>query len=131
MRAILKKIMLNTGWTKVDLGGYNDFYLIAEKCKGKSRSDTIDKIGVKKIKFEIGIDSFSNNKPLTINYITLNFDDISSSDIKTNEVTALVKVLNYPTVFYMRPIEIIMDDSSLIKEGKSSIKVGINPAKLN
>ena len=123
--------MLNTNWVKVNLGKYDDFYLFAEKSGKKHRSDTILTNRVRKIKFEVGVESFSKRKMLTTNYITLNFSDLSSSDLKLNEMTAIVKVLNYPTKFFIRPIEIIMDDNAIVKEGKTSIKVGINPAKLN
>lgn len=131
MKALYKKILLNTDWKKVDLGKFDDFYIIAQKAKKDSRSDIIKKDDVRKIKFEVGVDSFTKKKPLTINYITLNFNDVSSSDVVTNDLTAIAKVLNYPSVFYIRPIEIIDKNNNVIKEGKTSIKIGINALRLN
>lgn len=80
MKKILDKIELNCNWTKISLGIFTDFYIVAERCKKSSKSDTIDKDTVKKIRFEIGVDGLSSNKPLTINYITLDFSNMSSSD---------------------------------------------------
>ena len=131
MKTIFKKVSLNTGWVKVDLGKFDDFYLVAQRCKKGAKSDTISKDDVKKIKFEIGVDSLTKNKPLTVNYIVVNFADISSSDLETNNLTALAKALNYPKVFYIKPIEIVDNGNNTIKEGKTSIKVGINPMRLN
>lgn len=131
MKTIFKKINLNTDWQKISLGKVNDFYIFAQRGKKDSKSDTIPKDSVVKIIFEVGIDSFSKKRPLTVNYITLNFNDISSSDEATNKITALLKVLHYPSKFYIRPIEIVDTQNTLKTEGKTSIRVGINALKLN
>jgi hypothetical protein len=132
MEKVFKKIQLNDEWVEVSLGMFNDFYIIAERCKKSSKSDTVDKDNVKKIRFEIGMDSLSKKKPLTINYLTLDFSSMSSSDEETNNKTALLKVLNYPSKFYIKPIELTLADNNLtVKEGKTSIEVGINALKLN
>lgn len=131
MKTIFKKVNLNTDWIKVDLGKFDDFYIIGQRAKKSSKSDTVNKDNVKKIKFEVGVDSFNKKQPLTINYITLNFSDVSSSDVNTNNLTAIAKVLNYPSKFYMKPVEIVCNDNAVVKEGKTSIKIGINALKLN
>ena len=130
IKTVYKKIKLNGDWTKVNLGKANDFYLIAQRAKKDSKKNAVKKDEVKKIKFEVGIKSFSKNSILTINYITLNFSDLSSSDSSTNELTAMVKVLNYPNEFYIRPIEVCDVNNNIVKEGKTSILVGINALKL-
>lgn len=121
---------MNGEWTKVNLKNKNDFYLIAQRAKKDAKKNAVKKDEVKRIKFEVGIRSFGKKNILTINYITLNFNDISSSDSATNELTAMVKVVNYPSEFYIRPVEICDINNNIISEGKTSILVGINAMQL-
>ena len=127
-----KKINLNTGWTKVELSkGVNDFYIVAQKYKKGSKSDTILKDDVKRIRFEVAIDGIAKKTYLTTNYITVDFDVFSSSDTNTNKNTAIVKVLHYPSKFYIKPIEITGADGNVKQEGKTTISVGINSLRLS
>ena len=129
-KTIFKKINLNTDWIEVSLNKFNDFYLIAQRDKKGHRSDTISKDDVQRVRFEIGVRGFGKSI-LTIDYKTLNFGDFSSSDAETNSNTAVLKVLNYPSKFFIRPIEIIDVNNVSKKEGKTSIKVGVYALKLN
>jgi hypothetical protein len=127
-----KKINLNTGWTKVELSkGVNDFYIVAQKYKKGSKSDTILKDDVKRIRFEVAIDGIAKKTYLTTNYITVDFDMFSSSDTNINTNTAIVKVLHYPSKFYIKPIEITDASGNVKKEGKTTISVGINSLRLS
>lgn len=128
IQKIMKKVNLNSGWTKVNLGKFTDFYLIGKKEK-KNKSDTIDSTVVQKVRFEIGVDSGIKNKPLTINYINLNFNDITSSDVDLNAITAMTKQVKYPSEFYIKPVE-FWDGKNVVKEGKTSISVTVNALNL-
>ena len=129
LKKIFKTIDLNGKWTKVSLQKYNDFYLTAIKADKEAKTDTLAKECVQKIRFEVAIESGKKGKPFTINYVTLNFNDISSSDVEVNKVTALTKVMNYPQTFYIRPID-MTGERSTVTEGKTSIAVYLNEAKL-
>ena len=122
-------IELRSDWAKVDLGSLNSFYLIGIK-ESKGVTDTIDPKDVKRLGFEVGIESGISNKYLTIGYITLNFDEITSSDDELNKSTAMTRCLNYPSVFYIRPIEIYTDKDRFIS-GTTNIDININSVKLN
>ena len=129
-KKILKNIDLNSKWTKVNLKKYNDFYLIGlKKDKINKKKDTLDKDCVKKIRFEVAIASGKKNKYLTINYITLNFADMSSSDTELNNISALTKVVNYPSKFFIRAID-MTGESSTVNEGRCSIEVYLNEMRL-
>ena len=96
-KKVLSNITLDGSWTKVDLKKYNDFYLIGvKKDKVNKKKDTLNKDCVKKIRFEVAIASGKKNKYLTVNYLTLNFNDMTSSDAELNTITALTKVMNFP-----------------------------------
>ena len=129
-RKVLNNITLDGSWKKVNLKKYNDFYLIAlKKDKMNLKKDTLNKECVKKIRFEIAIASGKKNKYLTTNYLTLNFNDMTSSDASLNNITALAKVLNFPSTFYIRPID-ITGETSTVTEGRCSIEVYINEMRL-
>lgn len=129
-KRILKAIELNSDWTKVDLKKFNDFYLIGlKKSKINKRKDTLDKDCVKKIRFEIAIPSGKKNKYLTINYLTLNFSDLSSSDLELNNISAITKVTNYPSTFFIKAID-MTGESSVVTEGRCSIEVFLNETRI-
>lgn len=129
-KKILKNINLDNSWTKVNLKKYNDFYLIGlKKDKINKKKDTLDKDCVKKIRFEVAIDSGKKNKYLTVNYITLNFTDLSSSDNQLNSISALTRVTNYPSTFYIRPVD-ITGETSTVNEGRCSIEIYLNEMRL-
>lgn len=129
MKKIFKSIKLNDSWKKVTLKKYNDFYLVAIKKGKDSKKDTLQKDCVRKIRFEVAVDSGKKGKYLTTNYITLNFNDLSSSDADFNKVTAITKVLNYPSTFYIKAID-MTGETSTATEGKTSIEIFVNELRL-
>ena len=129
VKKIFKNIDLNGKWTKVSLSKYNDFYLTAVKADKASKKDTLDKTCVQKIRFEVAIESGVKGKPFTVNYLTLNFNDISSSDVDLNRLTALTKVMNYPSTFYIRPID-MTGERSVVTEGRTSVSIYLNELRL-
>lgn len=129
-KRVLKNINLDGKWTKVNLKKYNDFYLIGlKKDKINKRKDTLDKECVKKIRFEVAIASGKKDKYLTVNYVTLNFADTSSSDAELNNISALTKVTNYPSKFFIRAVD-MTGESSTVNEGRCSIEVYLNEMRL-
>lgn len=129
-KKVLKNINLNGEWTKINLKKYNDFYLIGiKKDKINKKKDTLDKDCVKKIRFEVAIASGKKDKYLTVNYMTLNFSDTSSSDSELNNISALTKVTNYPSTFFIRAVD-MTGESSIVNEGRCSIEVYINEMRL-
>lgn len=129
MTKIFKKITLNGDWKKVTLKKYNDFYLMAVKADKNAKKDTLNKDCVKKIRFEVAVDSGKKGKYMTVNYITLNFSDLSSSDTEFNMVSAITKVLNYPSTFYIKAID-MTGEASTVTEGRTSISVYLNELRL-
>lgn len=129
MKKIFNKVTLNDGWKKVTLKKYNDFYLMAVKANKAGKKDTLDKDCVRKIRFEIAVDSGKKGKYMTINYVTLNFNDLSSSDATFNKISAVTKVLNYPSTFYIKAVDMTGDTSTVI-EGTTSIEVFVNELRL-
>lgn len=121
-------------WTKVDLGDLNSFYLIGVK-EAKGTTDTIDPKDVKRISFEAGVESGISGAEgeesyLNIGYLTLNFEEFTSSDPLLNKVTAMTRYLNFPSVFYIRPTE-IFTDTQKFTVGLTTIGININVVKLN
>lgn len=121
-------INLGSDWAKVDLGDLNSFYLIGIK-ESKGETDTIDPKDVKRLSFEVGIESGITNKYLTIGYLTLNFDEITSSDAELNKITAMARYIGYPSTFYIRPTE-ICTDKERFTEGICTLSININSVKL-
>lgn len=129
VKKIMKNVCLNDGWTKVDLGKFTDFYMIAKKGSKKKKSDTIEASLIHRVRFEVGIASGIKNKPLTISYITLNFNDVTSTDLDINNITAMVKHTKFPSVFYIKPVE-FWDGKNIIKEGKTSMDITVTALAL-
>lgn len=123
--ALSTTIVLGSDWHKVSLGSEHSFYLAAVK-EQKGSNDTIDPQKVKRISFELGVD-MGVTKPLSIGFLTLNFDDVTSSDIEVNKITAMIKGVGYPTDFQIRPTQIYTDDNVCHKEGTTSIGVNLLP----
>lgn len=124
---IYGNINFNNVWTKVTLT-HNNFYLIAIK-EEKYETDVIDSQDAKNLTFEIGIDSGINDSPLTIQYVTVYFEDITSGDNELNKITGFTRIVNFPKVFYIRPVS-INDGSKNITDGEVSISVNINEVDL-
>jgi hypothetical protein len=129
MKKIFKEVALNKGWKKVNLRKYNDFYLTAVKKDEMGKEDTLNKDCVKRIRFEVAMSSGKKGKYLTFNYITLNFNDITSSDSEVNKITAATKALNYPSTFYIRAID-MTGEFSTVTEGNAAIEVYVNELRL-
>ena len=128
VKNILSRIRLNNNWVAVDMGSFNDCYIIAVK-EDAGKKDTINPETIKIITFEIGIDSGIKNKPITISRFSLNFNEITSSDEMLNKVTAFTRLLNIPNSFYLRPIS-IDDGIKTISKGEVAIAININPVNL-
>lgn len=128
-KKVLKSINLDGTWTKINLKKFNDFYLIGLKKAKNNKKDTLDKDCVKKIRFEVAIASGKKNKYLTINYLTLNFADLSSSDVELNTISAITRVLNYPSSFYIKAVD-MTGETSVVNEGRCSIEVFVNEMRL-
>ena len=121
IQEILSKISLDKQWSKVDLGVSNTFYMIAVR-KAMDKKDVLDPMKVDRVYFEVGIDSGVKNKPITIDHICLDFNDQSSD----NNITAFMSKHNYLKEFYIRPVRLVLKDSSSVVEGKCNITININ-----
>ena len=97
---------------EVNLKGANDFYLI---------SITKDK-NIKSVVFEVAIDSGVKGKPLQLPNIKLELDG-------KNEVSG-VRVLNHPSEFYIRPVQVTYEDGHDKACGKFDIEVNLNAQDL-
>ena len=126
---VFKRLVLGK-WEKVDLKNINSFYLIGIKNKSHKK-DIVDSAKVKKIKFELAVDTGVKNKYITVGYLNLNFDDTSSSDIELNKSTGYVRYINGPSKFFIRANDIIDASNVTYKEGKAAITININPQSLN
>ncbi len=125
---IISRVILNNKWQEVNIGDNNNFYLIAIKDK-KSKNDTVDPQTIKFITFEIGIDSGIKNQPLTIQYITLNFNDLTSNNNELNKITAFGRYNGLPSKFYIK-ITSLDDGLKKIEKGETSISININTMKI-
>lgn len=129
MKRIFKTVNLNKEWKKVTLKKHNDFYLTAIKSEKNGKKDNLNKDCVKRIRFEIAVEGGKKDSYMTINYLTLNFNDFSSSNAEFNAISAITKAVNFPSTFYIRAID-MTGESSTVTEGITSIEVYINELKL-
>lgn len=123
--ALSSTVVLGSDWHSVSLSSKHSFYLAAIK-ETKGTADTIDPEKVKRISFELGVD-VGASEPLSIGFLTLNFDDFTSANHELNKITAMIKVIGYPTEFKIRPSQIYTDDNTCHKEGTTSISVNLLP----
>lgn len=127
---IIDNVTLDGNWHSVSLGSdLHTFYLIGIK-EAKAETDTINPEDITKIGFELGIECGIENKYLTIGRVTLNFGLNTSSDPALDKITAFERCMNYPSSFFIRPIEAYMKDGKILKEGTTSIDVNINAVSL-
>lgn len=96
---------------QVDLKEFNDFYFVG----------ITDNKNIKSITFETAIDSGVKNKPLLLPNIKLEFE---------REVSG-VRLLNYPSTFYIRPIQVVDKNFKVFNVGKFDIEVNINALNLD
>ena len=129
MKKIFKRVELNAEWKKVTLKKYNDFYLTAVKAAKDGKKDTLNKDCVRKIRFEIAVAGGKKNSYMTVNYLTLNFNDLSSSNAEFNAISAITKVTNFPSTFYIKAID-MTGESSTVSEGSTSIEIYLNELRL-
>lgn len=129
VQTVINKLKLDGTWIKVSVND-NSFYLIAIKEKAKKlKEKEIESNKVNKIYFEIGIDSGIKDKPITINRISLDFNDETSDNEDINSITAFTRVQGLPKEFYIRPIKIIDYTSTVYSkdiETAIAIKVNLN-----
>lgn len=128
VKNIISIMNIDKNWQKVSIDG-NDYYLIAIKEQKKEKDD-IDSSTVKRIRFEIAIDSGIKNKPLTIQYVNLDFSDMTSGNNEINKITAFAKMVNQPKEFYIRPVSIMDDKLQEIRSGRVSISINVNSMDL-
>ena len=126
VKNIISIMNIDKSWQKVSIDG-NDYYLIAIKEQKKEKDD-IDSSTVKRIRFEIAIDSGIKNKPLTIQYVNLDFSDMTSGN--NDKITAFAKMVNQPKEFYIRPVSIMDDKLQEIRSGRVSISINVNSMDL-
>lgn len=126
-QTIINKLKLDNNWTKVNLNN-DKFYLIAIKEKVKKlKEKEIESSKVDKIYFELGIDSGIKDKPITINRISLDFNDETSDTEDINSITAFTRVQGLPKEFYIRPIKIIDYTSTVYsKDIETAIVIKVN-----
>lgn len=122
------KLTLNN-WVKVDLGHYKDFYLIGIRGK-KAKRGIISPEKLRKLKFEIAVETGLKKKFITVSYITLNFEDIYSGETEINKITGYTRYVNGPSRFYIRAVEAIDNSNTCYREGKLNVKINVNPQNL-
>lgn len=101
----------NNKFRLIDLKELNDFYFI-----GIRGNDNI-----KSVTFEVAIDSGVKNKPLMLPNIKLEF----------NRNVDGVRVLNHPSQFYIRPVQVITKSLEAKTAGKFDVEVNINAVNLD
>lgn len=110
IKAFSKIDLDKNSFRQVDLKEFNDFYLIGIN----------NEKNIKSITFEVAIDSGVKNKPLILPNIKLDFE---------KEVSG-VRILNHPSTFYIRPIQVITDNLEVLKNGQFDIEININALNL-
>ena len=128
MEKIFKKVELKSGWKKINLKKFNDFYLVAIKKKKNSKKSSLNKDCVKKIKFEIAVDSGKKGKYVYFDQLVVEFKNILNND-NYNKDIASVRALGYPSTFYIRAVD-ITGETSTVSEGSTSIEVYLNELRL-
>lgn len=123
--ALSNTVVLGSDWHSVSLSSKHSFYLAGIK-ENKGATDTINPKDVKRISFELGVD-MGLSQPLSIGFITLNFDDFTSSDAELNAITAMVKVIGQPSEFKLRPTQIYTADNTCHTTGVTSISINLLP----
>ncbi len=122
VEVLYSKIELDGEWSEVTAVAEST-YLIA--VKDDISPDTIDPKIVKRMNFEIGIDSGIDGHPVSIGRIALNFEDFTSFNEEINERTAFIKLTGVPVLFYIRPINIVTD-KEVVTSGETNIKINVN-----
>lgn len=121
---VFGELKIDGNWQLIDLSKYTQCYLIAVKQK-TTKKTTIDADSIKRIRLQLGIESGIKGKPLTIQYINLNFDDMTSGDNEVNKITAFAKLQSVPNQFYIKVTSV---DTGLkeYKAGITSISLNVN-----
>ena len=121
---IIDTLDISKGWLEVTNGsGNHGAYIIA--IKGSNVESSACPISdLKYIVVEIGIPSGIKDKPITIQSIRLNFEDITSfDDANLNANTAYAKIGVVPASIFVRPIA--------YSDGVKEYKTGSMPVSIN
>lgn len=121
---IIETLDISKGWLQAqNISGQHGSFIIG--IKGSSTDSSAMPISdLKYVSLEIGIPSGIENKPITLQTIKLNFDDITSfDDAQLDAQTACVKIGPMPSTIYIRPIAY----GSI----RGEIKEGIMPVNIN
>lgn len=126
---IMNKITLGE-WLETDLDNQSYAYLIAVKANDIQEGDVISPKEVKRIIFELGIESGVENEPLTIQRCSLNFSEEISPNNALNEIARGAKLVNVPgDKIYIRIVS-VDDGKKEITSGSVNISININSMKL-
>lgn len=128
IKKILDNLTINSDWIKVSLEEYNNCYLIAIKDLTET-TGFIPSANIKRIRFEVGIDSGITNKPVTISYFNVNFEDITSGNNEVNKLTAFTRLTGFPNEFYLR-VSSVQQDFDEVTSGKVAISLNVNMLKV-
>lgn len=128
IKKILDNLTINSDWIKVSLEEYNNCYLIAIKDLTET-TGFIPSANIKRIRFEVGIDSGITNKPVTISYFNVNFEDITSGNNEVNKLTAFTRLAGFPNEFYLR-VSSVQQDFDEVTSGKVAISLNVNMLKV-
>ena len=121
---IIEALDTSKGWLQAqNASGEHGLFVIGIKGSPIDGSGLpIDNL--KYVVLELGIPSGIENKPITLQMIKLNFDDITSFDDKDlNSKTACVKLGAMPSTIYIRPVA--------FGDGLKEVKEGIMPISIN
>lgn len=122
---IINTLDTSKGWLQVqNISGEHGAFIIGIKGS-KSESDVMPTDKITEVVLELGIPSGIENKPITLQMVKLNFNDITSfDDADLNKTTAFTKVGPLPSTIYMRPVS-FSDGYTTYKEGKASIDINV------
>lgn len=124
---IIETLDIGKGWLEAsNVTGANGAFFIAIKGP-HSDTSACNIADVKYIVLEIGIPSGIENKPITLQFLKLNFSDITSfDDVDLNNKTACARIGTLPSTIYMRPIA-YADASKEYKNGTMPISINVLP----
>ena len=121
---IIENLDISKGWLQAqNASGEHGLFIIGIK-NSESKSSALSLQDLKYVVLEIGIPSGIENKPITLQMVKLNFDDITSfDDSDLNAKTACVKLGVLPSTIYLRPVA--------YGNGIEEIKEGTIPVSIN
>ena len=123
-KKLIEALDISRGWLFVENvnNTHGVFFIAIKEAATEASALPIDDL--KYVVLELGIPSGIENKPITLQTIKLNFDDITSFDDKVlNSKTACVRVGAIPSTIYIRPIA--------YGDGYKEVKEGLIPVSIN